>query len=239
MSSKMLTAFTLFLFSSLYVHAQNGNEAPLAAAKAWWHAVTFGDTMHIKNHSTENIMVTFNNGRSFTYREIIAQVSTHHPSANITLEWSESSAQAAGPQTVIITNRIVEKVGAANNIYKFITVLVKYGKKWKVAAAQSTRELGIAKRIPAKQAGDLIDYAGIYRTPGGMTMQVIAKDTVLLLKEPSGTETILEPVAPGLFEFQAISFAGNVRFSFHRDATGSVVSLTRIAHNIVMMPKMK
>jgi hypothetical protein len=239
MASKVLTAFALILFSSINSNAQNGNDAPLAAAKAWWHAVTFGDTIHIKNHSTENVIVTFNNGRSFTYKEIIAQVSKHHPSANITLEWSESSAQLAGPQTAIITNRIVEKVGAGNNIYKFITVLVKNGKKWKVAAAQSTRELGMAKRITAKEAGDLIDYAGSYRTPGGMTMQVMANDSVLLLKEPSGTETILEPIAPGLFEFQAISFAGNVRFSFHRDATGSVVSLTRIAHNIVIMPRMK
>jgi hypothetical protein len=239
MSVKTAILFVLFLNISQYIKAQNSNSALLGAAKAWWHAVTVGDTTYIKDNSTDELTVTFNNGRSFTRKEIIYQVGSHDPFAKITSEWSDIKEQKLTPQTAIITNKIVEKIGAMSHTYKFITVIVKAGPKWKIAAAQSTRELSLAPRIPLSEAGKLEDYVGEYRTPAGMTLKIIIKDTSLVMVEPSGAENKLEPVGPSLFELSYMPFAGNVRFVFYRDAEGKVKSFTRLAHVITTMTRIK
>ena len=236
MSIKIAIVIIVFC---LTVTANAQNNAPLAAAKAWWHATTFGDTAHLSKHSTGELTVTFNNGRSFSRSEIISQVATHNPLARITSEWSDILVQTPAPQTAIITNRIVERVGAMQHTYKFITVLVSTNSQWKVAAAQSTRELKLGTPVPVAEAGKLEDYAGAYRTPGGILLKVLLRDTSLFLVEPSGTETRLEAIAPGLFEIPQILSAGNVRFAFSRDASGSVTFMIRIAHNVTAMPRMK
>ena len=235
-----ITAILVFLCLTATGNAQNNsNNTPLAAAKAWWHAVTFGDTAYIKKHSTGELTVTFNNGRSFTRSEIISQVATHNPAARISSEWSHIVEQSPAPQTAIINNRIVETVGAMQHVYKFITVLVSVDSQWKVAAAQSTRELELAPPVPVAEAGKLEDYTGTYRTPGGILLKMLLRDTSLVLVEPSGSETRLEAIAPGLFEIPQILSAGNVRFAFNRDATGSVTAMIRIANKITTMPRVK
>jgi hypothetical protein len=235
-----IAAILIFLCLTATSNAQkNGHHTPLAAAKAWWHAVTFGDTAYLNKHSTGELTVTFNNGRSFTRSEIIAQVATFNSSARITSEWSHIVVQSPAPQTAIITNRIVETVGVMQHIYKFITVLVSLDSQWKIAAAQSTREVELTTPVPVAEVGKLEDYAGTYRTPGGMLLKMLLRDTSLVLVEPSGSETRLAAIAPGLFEIPQILSAGNVRFAFNRDATGSVRSMIRIAHKITTMPRVK
>jgi hypothetical protein len=237
---RRISICSIILFSlSAHIHAQNNTGSPLAAAKAWWHAVTFGDTNYIKNNSTEKLTVTFNNGQSFTHQEIIVRVGTHNPLAKIAIEWSDITEQKPHPNTTIVTNRIEEKVGPMTHVYKFITVLVKAGSGWSVAAAQSTRELALALRISIMEAGNPEDYAGAYRTPAGMTLELVMKDTSLMMVEPSGAETKLEAIGHDLFELSTMPFAGNVRFAFVRDAQGKVKSLTRIAHVITAMPRIR
>src|SRR5688572_20009985 len=125
MSIRIVKIFIPFFFLSAIGNAQdNRNTTPLSAAQAWWHATTFGDTAYLKKHSTAELTVTFNNGRSFTHSEIIAQVSTHRASAPIKSEWSDIVVQTPTPKTAIVTNRIVETVRSMPHIYKFITVLV-------------------------------------------------------------------------------------------------------------------
>ena len=232
----LIKSLAIFLFTSLAitVKAQNNiHPSPLEASKAWWQAIS-GDTTYLKKHSTDEVTVTFNNGRSFNCPEIIAHVSKNSSSI-IKSEWSEVIVQNPNPQTVIISNRVLETVGVMHHIYKFITVLVYKDSIWKVAAAQSTRVLELSPRVTIAESGNLDDFAGSYRTPRGMILKILVRDSSLVLVEPSGSETILEAIGPGLFEISKIPFAGNVRFSFNRDDSGQVRSITRIAHTITNM----
>jgi hypothetical protein len=125
------------------------------------------------------------------------------------------------------------------HIYRWITVLVLINAQWKIAAAQSTREVELAPPIPISQAGNPASYPGGYRTPGGIILNIALRDSSLILIEPSGQETKLTAIAPDLFEIPAILSAGNVRFAFSRDGNGNVLSMTRIANKIVNMPRVR
>jgi hypothetical protein len=237
MPRRFITSFIL-LCLSMASNAQDNN-TPIAAAKAWWHATTFGDTAYVNKHSTAGLTVTFNSGRSFTRSEIIAEVARYNPAARITSEWSDIAVQTLTPETAIVTNRIVETVGALKHVYKFITVLVSNDLQWKVAAVQSTRELQLASAVTEAEAGKLTDYAGSYRTSAGTILKILVKDNALVLVEPSGAETKLQAIASGLFEIPKILSAGNVRFAFPRVAAGTVTAMIRIAHTIVTMPRVE
>jgi hypothetical protein len=97
----------LFVFT--YTLAQYKHDAS-SAAKAWWRALTFGDTTYLKNNSTTKLMVTLSIGRRFDRQAIITQASQHNPSAKIVLEWSEEVLQRPNRQTAIVTHRMLEKV---------------------------------------------------------------------------------------------------------------------------------
>jgi hypothetical protein len=235
-----IALLTLLLCLSVFTNAQNKNDTTaITAAKAWWQATTFGDTAYLKAHSTDQLTVTFNSGRSFTHSQIIAQVATHNPSAPIRAEWSNVLQQRPAPQTAIVTNRVVEKVGNTRHVYKFMTVLVSVNSVWKVAAAQSTREIELAPTVAATESGKPEDFAGSYRTPGGINLKTVVRDSSLVLVEPSGAETKLAAIGQGLFEIPKILSAGNVRFSFSRNAAGQVTSMIRIAHNITTMRRVE
>ncbi|RYE57575.1 MAG: hypothetical protein EOP48_05505 [Sphingobacteriales bacterium] len=229
-----------FIVASLLCMAQKeGDTSAIGEAKAWWNAVTFGDTAYLKTHSTAGLTVTFNSGRSFNHAEIIRQVATHDPKAPIKAEWSQAELQSPSPTTAIVTNRVIETVGKTPHIYKFITVLIRNNSGWIVAAAQSTREIQLAPAIPVKEAGNLVDFAGSYKTPAGLTLTTVIRDTSLVLVEPSGAETRLEAIGPGIFEIPKILSAGNVRFVFSRDESGKVVSVIRVAHLITTMKRLQ
>lgn len=166
---------------------------------------------------------------------MIEQVAKHNPSAKITAEWSDIIKQSPNPLTAIITSRVIETIRGTPGILKFMTVLSKIGSEWKVAAAQSTKEIELSTRIPNAGAGNLQDYAGKYRTPIGATLTVIVRDTLLILIDPSGAESPLEAIGPGLFEPPALHTVGNVRIVFGRDATGHVTSLSRITNKVTTL----
>ena len=240
MPLKIVASLTILFCLSGRINAQNKNDTTaIAAARAWWHATTFGDTAYLKAHSTDNLTVTFNSGRSFTHSEIISQVATHNPSAPIRAVWSHVLQQRPAPKTAIVTNRVVETLGNTPHVYKFITVLVSVNSRWKVAAAQSTREIELAPAVPVTELGKLEDFAGSYRTPAGIVLKTVVRDSSLILIEPSGAETKLAGIGPGLFEIPKILSAGNVRFSFARDATGKVTAMIRIAHKITTMARVE
>ena len=227
-----------FLVSSLLSRAQKqGDTSAIADARAWWRAVTFGDTSYLINHSTAELTVTFNSGRSFNHAEIIKQVATHDPKAPIKAEWFEAKQHSPNATTAIVTNRVVETLGKTPHVYKFMTVLIRSSSKWVVAAAQSTREIQLAPAVPVKEVGNLIDFTGSYKTPAGIILTTVIRDTSLILVEPSGAETRLEAIGPGLFEIPKILSAGNVRFVFSRDESGKVTSMTRVAHLITTMKR--
>ena len=89
-----------------------------------------------------------------------------------------------------------------------MTVLIRSSSKWVVAAAQSTREIQLAPAVPVKEVGNLIDFTGSYKTPAGIILTTVIRDTSLILVEPSGAETRLEAIGPGLFEIPKILSAG-------------------------------
>lgn len=235
----IIISVCLFGFPTLSEAQTIDINSAIESAKNWWHAVTFGDTAYVKNNSTNQLTVTFNSGRSFNYTEMIKQVASHNPQASIKAEWSQIAEQLPSPTTSIVTNRIVETVGKTVHVYKFITVLTRINSNWMVTAAQSTREIELAPAIPLSQVGKLSDFAGSYKTSSGVILKIVVQDTSLVLVEPSGVETRLEGIGPGLFEIPKILSAGNVRFVFSRDESGRIISMTRITHLITTMQRMQ
>ena len=73
----------------------------------------------------------------------------------------------------------------------------------------------------------------------GATLSVVVRDTLLILIDPSGAESPLEAIGPGLFEPPALHTVGNVRLVFGRDATGHVTSLSRITNKVTTMPRIQ
>jgi hypothetical protein len=240
MRKKFIFLSVCFIVASAISKAQNSNDtSAIAAARAWWHAVTFGDTLKVKRYSTERLTVTFNNGRSFHHSEFIKQIATHNAAAPVKAEWTEIVQQLPGSNKAIVTNRIVETVGKMQHVYRFITVLTFINSTWMVAAAQSTRVLELSPPIPLSSAGNLNDFVGSFGTPGGLVLKTALKDSSFVVIEPSGAETKLAAIGPGLFEIPQILFAGNVRFSFTRDNTGEVTHMIRVAHKIMTLPRIE
>lgn len=237
MHVRAISIFILLCFLSQTVHAQDPSDSVFNATKTWWTRATFGDTAYVRAHSTEDLAVTYSNGRRYSRTQLLSQIAQYNPAADITDEWSDVSIQRPVPDLAILTNSTIERVGNTVHHYKYITVLVRRGQDWKIADAQSTRELALSPRIPVEQAGRLEDFAGQYLTPGGLILRIAPRGNGLVLTEPSGAETLIEPVGPGLFEFPKVISAGLIRFSFNRDASGKVTSLTRIAHNVIVMKK--
>jgi hypothetical protein len=235
MSTIRIVFLAVLFCIPICINAQNKNDAELAVAKAWWHALAFGDANNLKKHSTKELTVTLSNGRRFTHSQMIDQIAKHDPLAKITLEWTDIIKLSPNPQTAIITGRITEMMRGTPGLFKFITILTKADSEWKVAAAQSTREIELSKRIRGAEAGNLQDYAGKYRTPAGTTLSVVVRDTSLIITDPSGAESPLEAIGPGLFEPPALHTVGNVRIVFGRDSTGRVNSLSRITNKVTTM----
>lgn len=63
------------------------------------------------------------------------------------------------------------------------------------------------------------------------------RDATLILIDPAGAETRLEPIGTELFEAPGVSFQGLIRFAFARGRDGKVVSLTRITSEIATFPR--
>ncbi len=85
------------------------------------------------------------------------------------------------------------------------------------------------------------DFEGDYRTPRGLKLKVTANAGFMTLREPSGLEIRMEPIGLNLFESDYVSPDGSVtRYSFDRDETGRVVSMSVLAPGMVnTFPRIK
>ncbi|HEX7239922.1 MAG TPA: DUF4440 domain-containing protein [Longimicrobiaceae bacterium] len=201
----------------------------LEAQRDWWRAFTVADTAYLKAHTAPGFSVTLSSGRTYDRAGMLAEAATHVNGAGLDVRWADESVPLATPSAVVATGRVTETAAGTSHVYRYLTALERSGAGWRVAAAQSTREIAFTPQVPPAVSGPLADYAGGYRTPRGATLQVVVRDSLLGLVEPSGQELPMAPVGPGLFEFRSLSLSnGMVRFVFTRDASGRVVAMTRL-----------
>jgi hypothetical protein len=203
--------------------------AALTLQRDWWRAFTVADTAYLQAHTAPAFWMTLSNGRTYDRAGMLAQAATHVNGAGFDVRWADESVRLASPAAVVATGSVTETAAGTSHVYRYLTALERSGTGWRVAAAQSTRELTFTPRVPATVSGPLADYAGGYRTPRGGALQVMVRDSSLALIEPSGAELPMEPIGPALFEFRNLSMSnGIVRFAFARDTSGRVTAMTRL-----------
>jgi hypothetical protein len=168
---------------------------------------------------------------------MMASLSSHTLGAAVVTEWTGVPAVHPLPGGAAVAARSREGTAGAAGTFRSLTVLERRGPgadDWWVVAAQSTRDAELTPRVQAAAAGPLADYAGTYRGQRGGALRVVVRDTALVLFEPSGAESRMEPIGPALFERTVISpGAGLVRFAFLRDTSGAVVAMQRLAASTV------
>jgi len=200
-----------------------------AAQRAWWHAFVLADTAYLRAHSSPALSVTLSSGRTFGRDAALAESASHTTGAELGVQWSDEVVRSPAPNVAVVTSRVTETAGATSSTYRYLTLLERAASAWRVVAAQSTREAEFTPRAYKAVAGQLADFAGAYRTPRGLSLRVVVRDSALALIEPSGKEVRMEPIAAGLFEFTELSPSnGVVRLLFTRDATGHVTTLSQL-----------
>ena len=66
-------------------------------------------------------------------------------------------------------------------------------------------------------------------------LRIVARDSTLALVDPTGAESVLEPIGPALFELPALyDGIGLLRYVFTRDASGRVTALSRLIYGSVI-----
>lgn len=237
----------VFLLLGLAGCAGNASHAAMSSAaradtagvlevqRGWWRAFTVADTAYLQAHTAPAFSLTISSGATFDRAAMLAQAATHVNGGRLTMAWADEAVRAPAPSLAIATTRATETDGqSVNSTYRYLTVMERGADGWRVAAAQSTRELTFTPRVSAAQAGDLGDFVGAYVTPRGTELRVEAHDSSLALIEPSGKELPMVPVGPALFELGGMSPSnGIVRLVFTRDARGRVTSMSRLINGVV------
>jgi hypothetical protein len=201
----------------------------VAAQRAWWRALVLADTTYLRAHSAPTLSLTLSSGRTFDREAALAEPASHTTGRAVTVRWADEAVRSPVSAVAVVTSRVTETVGPTSSTYRYLTVLERGTAGWRVAAAQSTREAVFAARAYAAAAAERADFVGAYRTPRGLALRVVARDSALAPIEPSGTELRMEPIAPGLFELTALSPAnGVVRVLFTRDGSGRVTALSQL-----------
>jgi hypothetical protein len=201
----------------------------LAAQREWWRAFATADTGYLQAHTARDFSVTLSSGRTLDRAAMLAQAATHVNGGRLTMEWADEAVGVAAPLLAVATARLTEADGPVAATYRYMTVLERGAGGWRVARAQSTRELVFTPRVPIAESGPLGDFAGDYRTPRGAALRIEVRGAALSMIEPSGSEVPLDPIGPGIFEFSQLSPAnGMVRVVFIRDASGRVAAMTRL-----------
>lgn len=217
----------LSLTSPVSAQPADGKGA-IAAQRAWWKAFIVADTASLQARTAGTFTLTLSSGKTYDRATMLVEAASHTQGKEMDIEWGDELVQVPEPTIAIVTSRVKETAGPTN-VFRYVTILHRQGKEWRVAAAQTTRELDLTPRVPIARAGTLSDYAGSYLTPKGAVLRVVAHDAGLALVEPSGKELPLEPVGLGIFELDRLSLSnGLVRIVFLRDETGKVVSMNRL-----------
>lgn len=206
----------------------------LATQRDWWRAFVVADTAYLRAHTAPAFSLTLSGGRTYDAPATLAEAATHTRGARLEIGWADETVRMVAPGVALVTSRGTEADGPTVSAYRYTTVLRRDGAGWRLAAAHSTRELALTPRVSAARAGRLADFAGSYRTPRGGVLRVVVRDSALVMVEPSGLEIRMEPIGPGLFEFDYVSLGnGIVRFTFPRDASGRVTALNRLITGVV------
>lgn len=212
-----------------------GASAPIDPAGAlalhlgWWSALANSDEDYLRAHSSPRLVVTLSSGKKHDLDSLVRNSGT--AGRQVKIQCADESVQHLGSETALVISECTESSGLYSTAYRFLTFLENSQESWKVAAAQSTWRATFANRISGSPLGD---FAGSYRTPRGRSLDVTAGDGFLALREPSGLELRLEPIAPNLFEANYVAPGGWItRYSFDRDPSGRVVSLSVLSPGAV------
>jgi hypothetical protein len=206
-----------------------------AVAERWWRAFTLGDTAYLRQHTSRRLTLTLSNGQTFDVDQALRNAATHVPKPSTFVQPATDVAVMPVGDVVVVTSSVREGSQGGSNVYRYLTVLERSDSSWRVAAGHSTRVLASTPRVAASVAGPLGDYVGRYRGQGGGVLQIVARDSTLGMIDPSGGEARLEPIGPALFELPSLyDGIAVVRFSFARDATGRVTSLSRMIYGSVI-----
>lgn len=198
--------------------------------RRWWTALASADTSFLRRYSSSDLIATLSSGKAFDVDSLVRTYGTSlRPIAS---EWADEAVRYVGSNAVVVTGQSTESDGSRPSVYRFLTVIRNTEAGWRVAAVQSTRRASFTARW--NDAGALTDFAGTYRTPRGLALTLSAHEAFLTLREPSGREVRLVPIGLNLFESDFVSPDGSItRFSFGRDATGRVVSLSVLAPGVI------
>jgi hypothetical protein len=206
----------------------------IAVSSEWWHAITFGDTAYLRDHTSARIKLTTSGGQQFDSSSLIVDVATHRPKPSAFAAPENARVIYSTPLTVIVESTIKEGTQGGANEYRYLTVFGREEAKWLVVAAQSTRVLSLTPRVAPTAVEDVTPYEGQYRGGGGGLLRVVKRGAVLVLIDPAGAETVLEPIGPGMFEMPRLyDGIAIVRFVFTRDDHGAVSSLSRLIYSSV------
>ncbi len=213
------------------------NEA-LVAAHAWWDAFAKGDESRVTALSATDLSVTLSVGATLDRGGAIAAAREHAGSAYAGTVWSDDRVRFVARDVAVVTSTATEGFANVRTAFRYLTVLARQGSQWHVAAAQSTRVLAPTPRSSVTDAGLLASYAGVFRTPGGQTLEVKPQPGHLLLVEPGGAQRRLDPIARDLFEFEKPqASSGVLRFLFVRDGAGRVTGVTRLGPQVTTFPR--
>ncbi|MES2521711.1 MAG: nuclear transport factor 2 family protein [Gemmatimonadota bacterium] len=232
------TAFVLHAAVACAVSAQaSDSTSAVQLQQRWWRAFAVADTATVRARSTANVFLTLSTGESFAGDAVMRQAASNSTTGGLVMTFSDERVRFATPTVAVVTTRVSEVAGPTTSVLRFMTVLERGAEGWRVAAAQSTRELlPSPRRYGADGASGtaLADYVGAYRTPRGLALRIQVRDSTLAMIEPSGREILMEPVGPGLFELAGVSPAnGLVRLLFTRDAAGRVTALSQLVTGAV------
>lgn len=208
---------------------------PVAAQHAWWRTFADGDTVALRAGSAPEVTLTLSNGRTFDRAAMLAESQRLANLPHPTLEWSDTVVvRSSDGRAALVSARLRETDPRGVTYNRTLTVLERAdgaAAGWRVLGAQSMREPRRYARLSAASAGDLAVYAGQYRVPAGI-LTISVQDSALVLTDPRGTATRLEPAGPGLFEAVAPAAVTEVvRVLFSRDDTGRINALSRLAAN--------
>jgi len=205
-----------------------------AVAESWWRAFTLGDTAYLARHTAPALALTLSSGRSLDRATMLREAAAHVPKPSTFVQPATDVELLPVAGAVVVTSRVVEGSQGGANEFRYLAVLERADGEWRVAAAHSTRRLALTPRVPAGVAGTLGDFAGAYRTPRGGLLRVVVRDSALVMIDPSGAESRLEPIGPALFELPALyDGIAVVRFAFTRYAGGRMATMSRMIHGSV------
>lgn len=216
--------------------AARASERPAAVSRAWWEAFALGNAESVGARSATELSFVASNGRSFDQAALIQEATTHG-ALKVSFEWSDQAVRQAAPTVAVVTGRVLERIGPRSAVYRYVAVLECANDEWQVMTAQSTREVSSSVRVTAAEKAATEDFVGEYRTPLGKNLRVADRGETLVLVDPLGAETQLEPIGPALFEAPGVSFQGVIRFAFARNQVGKVISLTRLTSDVTIFPR--